>query len=52
MANRSVNRHRYNRIAAVVLAAGMTVAGFGTTASAQELAGTDDIVKSVTDAIA
>lgn len=52
MANRLANRRRINRIAAISLAAGMTLAGFGATASAQDAAGTDDIVKGVTDAIA
>lgn len=52
MANRSVKHRRFNRIAAIALAAGMTIAGSVATALAQELAGTDDVVASVTDAIA
>ncbi|WP_297451817.1 hypothetical protein [uncultured Corynebacterium sp.] len=51
MATRISRNRSLTRIAALSLAAGMTFAGFGATAHAQELPGADAIVKTVTDAI-
>lgn len=51
MATRTVRNRSIARIAALSLAAGMTFAGFGNTAHAQELPSIDSITQTVTDAI-
>ncbi|OFJ56892.1 hypothetical protein HMPREF2857_03190 [Corynebacterium sp. HMSC076C10] len=51
MATRTVRNRSIARIAALSLAAGMTFAGFGNTAHAQDLLSVDSITQTVTDAI-